>query len=239
MPLLELSFSKSLMVITKQVARRVRSPQALKAHAASMRNAIANTHGIKRPSASGITPRRKGHRRGSRGKNIRKSNTGSSVSSDGDSDTETSQSYSSQHGEGNLGLVVPNEDTSVSSLKVLDYPSSLDIKAEHDESLYVGDVPTPKLSDHEKLDLDSENASSSVGVDAVSDPSVYATKDKSASPHTTPKSPDNKAAGALSSSSIDVDAVSDPLFMARKMCRHRICQSMKQRNPRPMAKSTF
>jgi hypothetical protein len=91
-------------------------------------------------------------------------------------------------------------------LKVSDYPSSLDVEAEHDKSLYAGDVPTPKLSDHEKsLNLDSEIASSSVGVDAVSDPSVYPTKDKSSSPHTTPKSPDDKTAGASSSWSIDVD----------------------------------
>jgi hypothetical protein len=216
-PSSELSFSKSLMVITKQLARRIRSPQALKAHAARMRNAIADRHGIKRRSVGGVTPRRKGHRRGSRGKNIRKSNTGSSISSDGDSDTETSQSYSSQHGKGNLDLVVPDEDASVSSSKVSDYPSSLDVEAEHDESLYVGDVPTPKLSDHEKaLDLDSEKASSSVDVSAVSDPSLYATKDKSSSPVTTPKSPDNKTAGASSSSSIDVDAVSDPLVYGTK-----------------------
>jgi hypothetical protein len=132
-----------------------------------------------------------------------------------DSDTETSHSHSSQHGEGNLGL--PDEDASVSSSKVSDYPSSLDVKAEHDASLYVGDVPTPKLSDHEKLlDLDSENASSLVDVDAVSDPSLYATKDKSSSPVTTPKSPDNKTAGASSSSSIDVNVVSDPSVYGTK-----------------------
>jgi hypothetical protein len=215
MPSSELSFSKSLMVITKQLAHRVRSPQALKAHAARMRNAIADRHGIKRPAVGGVTPRRKGHRRGSRGKNIRKSNTGSDVSSDDGSDTETSHSYSSQHGKGNSGL--PDEDASVWISKVSDYPSSLDVEAEHDESLYVGDVPTPKLSDHEKsLDLDSENASSSVDMSAVSDPSLYATKDKSSSPVTTPKSPDNKTAGASSSSSIDVDAVSDPSVYGTK-----------------------
>jgi hypothetical protein len=175
----ELSFSKSLMVInrTKQLARKVvRPPQALKARAAKMRNAIADRHGIKRPAVGGVTARRKGHRRGSRGKNIRKSNTGSGVSSDDDSDTETSHSYSSQHGEGDLGL--PDEDASVSSSKMQDYPSSLDVEAEHDASLYVGDVPTPKLSDHEKLlDLDAENVSSSIDEDAVSDPSLYGTKD--------------------------------------------------------------
>jgi hypothetical protein len=55
-----------------------------------------------------------------------------------------------------------------------------------------------------------------VGVDAVFDPSIYATKYKSSSPHTTPKSPDKKTAGASSSSLINVDAVSDPSVYGTK-----------------------
>jgi hypothetical protein len=161
-PSSEFSSSKSLMEInrTKQLARRVRSPQAFKARAAKMRDAIADRHGTKRPAVGGVTAPRKRRKRGNRGKNIRKSNTGSSVGSDGDSDTETSQSYPSK-------LVVPDEDASVSSLKMLDHPSLLDIEAEHDEHLFVGGVPLPKLSDQEKsLDFDSSNASSSVVSDA-------------------------------------------------------------------------
>jgi hypothetical protein len=70
---------------------------------------------------------------------------------------------------------------------------------------------------HEKsLDFDSEHASSSMDVDAASDPSVYGTKDTSASPVTTPKSSDNKTAGASTSSSMDMDAVSHPLVDGTK-----------------------
>jgi hypothetical protein len=145
---------------TKQLARRDRSPQAQQARAAKMRDAIADRHGTKRPAVGGVTAPRKVRKRGNRGKNIRKSNPGSSVSSDGGSDTETSQSYTSE-------LVVPDEEALVSSLKVSDHPSLLDILAEHNEHLFVGGVPLSKLSDQEKsLDLDSANASSSVVSDA-------------------------------------------------------------------------
>jgi hypothetical protein len=200
----ELSYSKSLMVLNRQVTRKVARPSpALVARASRIRDANADRHGTRRPSVGGVTAPRKCRKRGSRGKNIRKSNTGSSVGSNGDSDTETSQSYPSQ-------LVVPDEDASVSSLKVSDHPSSLDIEAEHDEQLFVGDVPTPKLSDQEKsLDLDSANASSLVGLDADYDPQLFAAKDKPLSPHTAPKLPDDKTAGASSSSSLDGDAKSD------------------------------
>jgi hypothetical protein len=171
---------------TKQLARKVRSPQALKAHAAKMRNAIADRHGIKRPAVDGITARSKAHKRGSRGKNIRKSNTGSGVISDDDSKTETSYSYSVQPGDGDGGL--PGEDASVLSSKMSDYPSSLDVEGDNNTSLYGEDVPTPKQSDHEKsLDLDAKNASSSIEVDADTDCSIYGANDVP-----TPNPPDNK-----------------------------------------------
>jgi hypothetical protein len=118
---------------TKQLARKVRSPQALKAHAAKMRNAIVDRHSIKRPAVGGVTAHSKAHKQGSRGKNIRKSNTGSGVSSDNDSDTETSYSYSSQPGDGDGGL--PGDDASVSSSKMSDYPSLLDVEGDNDTSL--------------------------------------------------------------------------------------------------------
>jgi hypothetical protein len=96
-------------------------------------------------------------------------------------------------------------------LKVSDHPSTLDVEAEHDEPLFVKDVPTPKLSDQEKsLDLDSANASSSVGLDANYDPSLFAAKDEPSWPQTAHKLPDDKTAGASSSSSLDMDAKSDP-----------------------------
>jgi hypothetical protein len=149
---------------TKHLAHKVRSPQALKAHAAKMRNAIADRHGTKRPAVGGVTQRAriKAHKRGSQGKNNRKANTGSDVSSDDDSDTETVYSYSLQPGNGDVGLV-PGEDTSVSSSKMSDYPSSLDVDGDNDTSLYGEDVSTPKLSDHEK----------SLDLDADTDPSLY------------------------------------------------------------------
>jgi hypothetical protein len=114
-----------------------------------------------------------------------------------------------------LGL--SNEDASVTSSKVLDDPSSLDVGADHDESLYVADVRLPKLSDHERsLDFDSEHASLLMDVDADFDPSVYGTTDKSSPPVTTPKSSDNKTAGVSSSSSMDVHAASDPSVYGTK-----------------------
>jgi hypothetical protein len=193
----------------KQLARKVRSPQALKAHAAKMRNAIADRHGIKRPSVGGVTARSKAHKRGSQGKNIRKSNTGSGVSSDDDSDTETSYSYSAQPGDGDGGL--HDEDASVLSSKMSDYPSSLDVKGENDTSLYDEDVPTPKLSDHEKsLDLDAENASSSIEVDADTDRSIYGENDVP-----TPNPPDNKTLVAT-----PVEYVSSS-FVNRSGCGHQ------------------
>jgi hypothetical protein len=140
-----------------------------------MRDAIAYRHGTKRLVVGGVTAPGKRRKQGNRGKNIRKSNTGSSVGSDSGSDTETSQSYPAE-------LVA-----SVSSLRIFYHSSSLDIEAEHDEHLFVGGVPLPKLSDQEKsLDLDSANASSSVVSDADHDSQLFAAKDKSSSPHTAP-----------------------------------------------------
>jgi hypothetical protein len=201
---------------TKQLARKVRLPQALKAHTAKMRNAIAARHGTKRPAVGGVTARSKAHKRGSRGKNIRKSNTGSGVSSDDDSDTETVYSYSSQSGDSNDGL--PGEDASVWSSKMPDYPSSPDVDGDNDTSLYGENVLTPKLSDHEKsLDLDANTDPLLYGdnvvrtnVTSLATPIEYV----SSSLVTTPKPPDNKTAVAAPvesvSSSNNLDADTDP-----------------------------
>jgi hypothetical protein len=185
-----------------------------------MRNAIAARHGTKRPAVSGVTPRAgiKAHKRGSRGKNNRKANTGSDVSSDDGSDTETVYSYSSQPGDGDGGL--PGEDASVSSSIMSDYPSSLDIDGDNNTSLYGEDVvsSTPKLSDHEKsLDLDADTDQSLYGDNVVrtnatslAAPIEYV----SSLLVTTPKPPDNKTAVAAPvesvSSSNNLDADTDP-----------------------------
>jgi hypothetical protein len=248
---------------TKQLARKVRSPPDLKAHAAKMRDTIAARHGTKRPAVGGISRRAriKAHTQarkwGSRGKNT---NTESDVSSDHDSDTETVYSYSSQHGDGDGCL--PGEDASVSSSKISDFPSSLDVDGDNDTSLYRKEVSMSKLSDHEmSLDLDAhtdpllygenvvrttkppdnatslaapvESVSSSIDLDADTDPSLYGANDVpppkpldnetlvatpieyvSLSLVTTPKPPDNKTAMASPvenlSSSIDLDADTDP-----------------------------
>jgi hypothetical protein len=194
-----------------------------------MKDAIADRHGIKRPAVGVVRYCSKAHKRGSRGKNIRKSNTETGVSSDDNSDTETSYSSSSQPG--NSGL--PGEDASVSRSKMSDYPSSLDVEGDNDTSLYGEDVSTLKLSDHEKLlDLDAENLSSSIEVDADTGRSLYGANDVptpnppdnktsvamlveyvSSSLVTTPKPPDNKTAvaspGENASSPIEVDADTD------------------------------
>jgi hypothetical protein len=106
---------------------------------------------------------------------------------------------------------------------------SLDVDAKSDPSLYGKKNMTSSLS-------------SSLDVDAKSDPSLYRKEDMPPS----------------SSSSLDVDAKSDPALCGKKICRNRrlrpstwmrnptqrfmkrkICQSMKHRNPPPMAKTTF
>jgi hypothetical protein len=181
-----------------------------------MRNAIAARHGTKHLAVGGITPRarNKAHKRGSRGKNNRKANTGSDVSSDDDSNTETVYSYSLQPGDGNGGL--PGEDASVSSTKMSNYPSSLDVDGGNNTSLYGEDVSTPKLSAHEKsLDLDADTDPSLYG-----DNVVRTNTTSSATPIeyvssllvTTPKPPDNKMAVAapVESVSNNLDADTDP-----------------------------
>jgi hypothetical protein len=139
---------------TKQLARRDRSSQAFEARASKMRDAIADRHGIKRPAVGGVIAPRQVRKRGDRGKNTRKSNTGSRVGSDGGSDTETSQSIDAK------------SDQSLYEKKDGPTPScsSLGVEAKSDQSLY------------EKNDM-PPSSFSSLDVDAKSDQSLYEKND--------------------------------------------------------------
>jgi hypothetical protein len=208
---------------TKQLARKVRSPPDRKVHEAKMRDAIAARHGTKRPAVGGVTQRAriKARKRGSRGKTTRKANTESDVSGDNDSDIETVYSYSLPNDDDDVGLF--SEDVSVSSSKMSDFSSWLDVDGDNDTSLYGEDASTPKLSDHEmSLDLDADTDPSLYGANDVPTPkppdnaTLVATPIEyvSLSLVTTPKPPGNKTAVAAPvenvSSSIDLDADTDP-----------------------------